>query len=87
MAAMRCQVFDNCIPIWYNVPMKSINVRQIADNTGVSPQAVRKWDVCDFTPAAVAAAVLEKADIKEAQATVLIAQVQKMRTYAKELTE
>ena len=84
---MGCQLIDNtCFIIIIDV-METLTVRQIAENSGVSPQAVRQWQPSDFTPEAIAKMVLEKAETKEAQATVLIAQVQKMRTYARQLQE
>ena len=67
--------------------MKLLTVRQIAENSGVSVQAVRQWQPNDFTPEAIAKLVLEKAEYKEEQATLLTAQVQKMRTYARQLQE
>ena len=67
--------------------MKLLTIRQIAENSGVSVQAVHQWKLSDLTPEAVAGMVLEKAEYKEEQATLLIVQVQKMRTYARQLQE
>lgn len=67
--------------------MENLTVRQIAENTGVSTQAVHAWKIGDFTPENVAEVLREKARSKAQLANVLNTQSQKMLMFASKLED